>query len=468
MELSALNRLFCLLCRTKALQSKLGNNKRDAPSRTSASGTLSPPPPPLTPADVINIGTNNHLLQVSKPRSSRLGDASSTAGATLQDDVCARSPSSTDRPRGTRHSQEGHPCRGPDQDPDRRGVVLASHQASATTLHVGADDDAFCRTGLATCNEIKLSPSTKRLLEDCKNDCGQFLRAIKEAKAALPTGHGWEAAIATKKENADIRDLMRIYHRFECHNIYSHVVEAGFHTGTHWIREMRTVLVNKLCRDFPDRFQNQKMANKCLNWVDQGCRYREWTEMLSETSNLGYLIALPAEVPHSAYTSRCTKEQMTAATLRFKSLGIDELVEDLELSKLGSHIATKLREMTGKKRKDADEEPSQNSRKSPRLTSASGELAFAPPPGHLTTPPESTAPGISDLLDHPTHSLAPPLPQEYSSDQDQGVEDHNMSDTIADGPLATYDPFNNFDLSLHAYSEVFMSQFSVFSSCGDK
>ncbi|KAF5136397.1 hypothetical protein E5D57_000158 [Metarhizium anisopliae] len=143
---------------------------------------------------------------------------------------------------------------------------------------------------------------------------------------------------------------MRIYHRFECHNIYSHVVEAGFHTGTHWIRDMRTVLVNKLCKDFPERFQNQKTANKCLNWVDQGCRYREWTDLLSETSDLGYLLALPADVPHSA----CTKDQMTAAALRFKSLGIDKLVEDLELSELGNHISAKLREMTGKKRKYAD------------------------------------------------------------------------------------------------------------------
>lgn len=45
---------------------------------------------------------------------------------------------------------------------------------------------------------------------------------------------------------------------------------------------------------------------------------------------------------------------MTAAALRFKSLGIDKLVEDLELSELGNHVSAKLREMTGKKRKDAD------------------------------------------------------------------------------------------------------------------
>lgn len=180
-------------------------------------------------------------------------------------------------------------------------VLVDSHQAEATAPHNGTDDDTFGKTGLATCSEIKFAPSTKRLLEACKTNCGEFLRAISEAKAAFPTGQGWEAAIATKKENADIRDLMRIYHRFECYNIYRHVVEAGYHTGTHWIREMRAVLANKLCRDFPARFQNQKTANKCLNWVDQGCSYHEWTEILSETPNLGYLIALPSDVSHSAY-----------------------------------------------------------------------------------------------------------------------------------------------------------------------
>lgn len=167
-------------------------------------------------------------------------------------------------------------------------------------LDIGVDDDAVSKTSLAMCSEIDFAPSTKRLLEDCKSNCGKFLRVIKEAKAVFPNGQGWEAAIATKKENTNIRDLMRIYHRFECYNIYRHVVEAGFHTGTHWIREMRATLVNKLCQDFPERFHNQKVANKCLNWVDQGCRYHEWTEMLSETPDLGYLIALPSDVSHSA------------------------------------------------------------------------------------------------------------------------------------------------------------------------
>ena len=179
----------------------------------------------------------------------------------------------------------------------------ALHQAETIALQAGSDDDALTKTALATCSEIAFAPSTKQLLEKCKKSRGEFLRTIKEAKAVFPTGQGWEAAIATKKENADIRDLMRIYHRFECYNIYRHVVGAGFHTGSHWIRDLRAVLVNKLCRDFPYRFQNQKTANKCLNWVDQGCRYHEWAEMLSETltSDLGYLIALPTDVSHSAY-----------------------------------------------------------------------------------------------------------------------------------------------------------------------
>ncbi|QLI69463.1 uncharacterized protein G6M90_00g056100 [Metarhizium brunneum] len=449
MELSALNRLFCLLYQTK---------KRGAPSRPDASGTSSPPS--VAPLNNTNTNNNNNL-DANRPRPSRLGDAPSAAGNVRQGDSCARSPSSTDRPRNTRHSDGHHQ---PSPSPD------ASHQAETTTLHAGADGDTFVRTDLATCNEIKFAASTKQLLENCRTDRGEFLRAIREAKAALPTGHGWEAAIATKKENADIRDMMRIYHRFECHNIYSHVVEAGFHTGTHWIREMRTVLVNKLCKDFPERFQNQKTANKCLNWVDQGCRYREWTDLLSETSDLGYLLALPADVPHSAYTSRCTKEQMTAAALRFKSLGIDKLVEDLELSELGNHISAKLREMTGKKRKDADEELNQNSRKSPRLTpsSGAGELGLVQPAGQLTTPPESMPAGIGDLFGHPTHCVMPPLAQEYSGHQERDREHHNTIGTMVDSFLAPYDPFNNFDMSLQAYSEVFLSQFSVVSSSTDK
>lgn len=83
-------------------------------------------------------------------------------------------------------------------------------------------------------------------------------------------------------------------------------MEAGFHTGTHWIRDMRAVLANKLYQNFPERFQNQKTANKCLNWVDQGCKYQEWAGMFSETPNLGYLIALPSDVSHSAYVPPTT------------------------------------------------------------------------------------------------------------------------------------------------------------------
>lgn len=174
-------------------------------------------------------------------------------------------------------------------------------QVKTTTPHAKSNDGTLTKmASLATCSAMRFSPSTKQLLEKCKSNRGEFLRAIKEARVTFPTGQGWEAAIATKKENADIRDLMRIYHRFECYNIYTHVVEAGFHTGSHWIRESRLVLANKLCHHFPDRFKDQKTANKSLNWVDQGCRYHEWAEALSETSNLGYLIALPSDISHSA------------------------------------------------------------------------------------------------------------------------------------------------------------------------
>ncbi|KAJ5809929.1 uncharacterized protein N7503_002147 [Penicillium pulvis] len=179
--------------------------------------------------------------------------------------------------------------------------LVLSRQGEVTPIHLMTDDEAFSKSSLATCDDITFSPNTKRLLESCKTNLGGFLQAIKEAKVSLPTGQGWEAAIATKKENVDIRDLLKIYHRFECHNIYRHVVEAEYHTGTHWIRDMRTSLANKLCRDFPERFQDQKAANKCLNWVDQGCRYQEWAEMFKEKTDLGYLIALPSDVSHSAF-----------------------------------------------------------------------------------------------------------------------------------------------------------------------
>lgn len=251
--------------------------------------------------------------------------------------------------------------------------IVSQHQDETTPLQFGTDDEACSKRSLATCDDIEFSPNTKRLLESCKTDLGGFLHAIRKAKVCLPTGQGWEAAIATKKENVDIRDLMKIYHRFECHNIYRHVVEAEFHTGTHWIRDMRAALTNKLCQEFPERFPDQKAANKCLNWVDQGCRYQEWAGMFSETTDLGYLIALPSDVSHSAfvpllplprnsasrkphrYTSRCTKEQMNAAVLKFKCLGIDNVVKDMQLTQLGDHIAATLREMTGRKRKDVGE-----------------------------------------------------------------------------------------------------------------
>ncbi|KAK4062436.1 hypothetical protein Trihar35433_9257 [Trichoderma harzianum] len=182
-------------------------------------------------------------------------------------------------------------------------AIATPYQRDGAAIQNWADHNSCGSSRLSTCVEIKLTPSTERLLENCKTDPTQFLRAIKEAKVALPNGQGWEAALATKKENTDIRDLLRIYHRFECFNIYSHVVEAGYHTSMHWVRDGRSSLIKKLCEDFPKRFQSQKAANKCLNCVDQGCKYHEWIKIFSETEDLGYLIALPSDMPHSAYAS---------------------------------------------------------------------------------------------------------------------------------------------------------------------
>ncbi|OAA52943.1 agmatinase precursor [Cordyceps fumosorosea ARSEF 2679] len=102
---------------------------------------------------------------------------------------------------------------------------------------------------------VQFAPDTEKLLRDCKLNPAEFFRSVQAAKVALPTGQGWEAAIATKKHNADSRDVLRVLHRFECYNIYRHVVEAGLHTGEHWIRESRLELVKTLC---------QKMALRSL------------------------------------------------------------------------------------------------------------------------------------------------------------------------------------------------------------
>lgn len=48
---------------------------------------------------------------------------------------------------------------------------------------------------------------------------------------------------------------------------------------------------------------------------------------------------------------------MNTAVLKFKSLGIDDVVKNLKLAELGNNIAAKLREMTGKKRKDVNGKP---------------------------------------------------------------------------------------------------------------
>lgn len=174
-----------------------------------------------------------------------------------------------------------------------------------TPPHIATGDaDADADADDNTFGTLIFPRNTRLLLESCKTDRGRFLREIREAKATLPTGHGWEAAIATKEDNADLRDRMKIYHRFEWYNIYKHVVGAGYHTGTHWVRDMRTALVNKLCHDFPWRFHDQRAVNKSLNWVDQGCKYHEWASYFHRgETNLGYLIELPLDVPHSAYAS---------------------------------------------------------------------------------------------------------------------------------------------------------------------
>ncbi|KAL4733397.1 Pyruvate/Phosphoenolpyruvate kinase-like domain-containing protein [Aspergillus similis] len=102
-----------------------------------------------------------------------------------------------------------------------------------------------------------------------------------------------------------MRDRIKVYHRFECYNIYTHVVEAGYHTGTHWIRDLRTALAIKLCQGFPQRFPSQKTANKSLNWVDQSYKFNDWASQFgNEATALGYLIALALDVPHSTTIQR--------------------------------------------------------------------------------------------------------------------------------------------------------------------
>lgn len=176
-----------------------------------------------------------------------------------------------------------------------------SGPSNTVALSLAPNEDTLDRTRLAACTEITFSSNLLRVLQNCKTDRDLFLRKVEESKASLPNGRGWKAAIATKQENADMRDLLSIYHRFECYNIYRHVVEAGYHTGEHWIRDRRQELAKKLCDDFPERFQTLKAANKCLNWVDQGCKYHEWTKIFTQISDLGFLIALPSEIPRSAY-----------------------------------------------------------------------------------------------------------------------------------------------------------------------
>ncbi|PCD39309.1 hypothetical protein FGRA07_00580 [Fusarium graminearum] len=236
-----------------------------------------------------------------------------------------------------------------------------------------------------------------------------------------------------------MRDLLSIYHRFECYNIYRHTVEAGYHTGEHWIRDKRRELAQKLFDDFPERFQDTKSANKCLNWVDQGCRFHEWTKIFSEVSGLGILIALPSEIPRSAYTSRCTKEQMSAAAAKFRALGIHELVKDLELSELGSHVAQRLEEMTTGKRLRADE-PDQDPRRSwktPRLMSSSGT------PTLVQSDLSATSPGAITIY------------------EDTVIWDQTESLCLS---MLPDDNFNNYELSSSTFWDFTMdNQLSAFS-----
>lgn len=237
--------------------------------------------------------------------------ANAARGCAEQHWLSAISPSGCDR--------QGNPAQHPERDDDQMFIgspglgesstsspstpscldastTTASPTTRETTpLHVATENHA-------TFSPLEFSPSIRLLLESCRTDRGLFLRKIKEGRTVLPTGQGWEAAIATKEENTDLRARMKIYHRFECYNIYKHVVEAGYHTGKHWVRDMRSALANKLCQDFPQRFPDQKAVRKSLNWIDQGCKYHEWANQFArEGTALGHLIALPLDVSHSAY-----------------------------------------------------------------------------------------------------------------------------------------------------------------------
>ncbi|CAF3575964.1 hypothetical protein QX201_002658 [Fusarium graminearum] len=323
------------------------------------------------------------------------------------------------------------------QDPVIGTLVISP--PNTTALPPVFDDDTLVETRLTSCNDIDFTPSLRLLMETCKIDRSVFFHKVEESKAAFPNGQGWRAAIAIKQDNADMRDLLSIYHRFECYNIYRHTVEAGYHTGEHWIRDKRRELAQKLFDDFPERFQDTKSANKCLNWVDQGCRFHEWTKIFSEVSGLGILIALPSEIPRSAYTSRCTKEQMSAAAAKFRALGIHELVKDLELSELGSHVAQRLEEMTTGKRLRADE-PEQDPRRSwktPRLMSSSGT------PTLVQSDLSATSPGTITIC------------------EDTVIWDQTESLCLS---MLPDDNFNNYELSSSTYWDFTMdNQLSAFS-----
>ncbi|KAL4728737.1 hypothetical protein ACLX1H_003136 [Fusarium chlamydosporum] len=87
-----------------------------------------------------------------------------------------------------------------------------SGPSNTVALSLAPNEDTLDRTRLAACTEITFSSNLRRVLQNCKTDRDLFLRKVEESKASLPNGRGWKAAIATKQENADMRDLLSIYH----------------------------------------------------------------------------------------------------------------------------------------------------------------------------------------------------------------------------------------------------------------
>lgn len=106
---------------------------------------------------------------------------------------------------------------------------------------------------------------------------------------------------------------------------------------------------------------------------------------------------------------------MNATAIKFKELGISKLVVDLELTRLGNHIASALREMTAKKQRHTSgkhrqsafknahryaytsqsEEMFQGSRETTQLNSFPGACTTVRT-GQNMTPPESIVPSADE------------------------------------------------------------------------